>query len=261
VIDDAADQRRCGPQPTVNRVGPGWDQARGRSDASENITYPPLFDPRVAYTLPAGPRPEPPPPPTEAELLARLAEARTANHDAQAALEAAQAAHARAVELVQLRKQELAGFSGFDSEQVEKTVEALRDGGSQPRVDRMRRSQREHAKADLVAAETALQVLEDDVAGARARAQLRRQAAIAAGIRVLGLEAERIAARHAELLVQADALIPQLQALDQLSAGSRVPLPPAVVAVVRASYASGFRRIDQSQWQAKLDALLEEEAA
>jgi hypothetical protein len=216
----------------VRYVGPGWDAAQGKREAIESHTHMPL---PVGIPIARDANEPPPPPlpqPTEAELRQRLAETVTLADEARAQADAAQAAHRRSKELIESRKVELASFDGLQDEITAATVAGLREGDGRydlPDELKDRSTQRDHAKAALFAAESAEQVLQDDVAQARDRLRVREQARYVAASALLAITAESIAVEIVELEAKIIKLQGKLLGFDGLSAGA----PSTMGAVTR----------------------------
>jgi hypothetical protein len=169
----------------------------------------------------------PPPLPTEAELGKRLREAITTYCAVDGAEQQAAAAAQRAAEHVEACHARLSTFASLDSEVDACLISQVREAGRIELPDelRARSLQRQEACDALTAAECAHTTLQRELTAARARATKARQSTDAAAAAVLGIEAERLAQRHAALLAEADRVVDALIGFDRAVAGTQVALP------------------------------------
>lgn len=207
------------------------------------------------------PAPDTPPPlpPTEAELRQRLREAITTYCAVDGAELQAAAAAQRAAEHVEACHTRLSTFASLDSEVDACLIGQLREAGRIELPDelRARSLQRQEARDALAAAEHAHTTLQRELTAARAQTTKARQTADAAAAEVLGIEAERLAQRHAELVAEADRVVDALIGFDRAVAGTHVALPGSVSGILlghqRRLASAG---IDTGTWEDAHAALL-----
>jgi hypothetical protein len=250
------DHRSAIERVDVNRIG-DWSQTYAEPPLSTSL---PLSVP--GGNAPAAPRQiEAPIPPTEEELRERLAVAITAKQTADETLRRAEAAHERAEHHHEKCKRRLALYAGLDETIAEATITALRcsAGVLSPDLNEEQElalADRDHARAELAAAARAVAVLlEERAAASRAAGDAGRVARSAAD-RVLSIEAERIAERHVELVIQAARLRGVLFAFDRLVTGSGIGIPQSVKQVLGSNATEFLQKRDGGPWTAARDALL-----
>ena len=206
------------------------------------------------------PAPETPPPlpPTEAELRERLREAITTYCAVDGAEQQAAAGAQLAAAHVEACHARLSTFASLDSEVDACLIGQLREAERIELPDelRARSLQRQEARDALAAAERAHTTLQRELTAARAQATKARQTADAAAAVVLGIEAERLAQRHAALLAEADRVVDAL-GFGRAVAGTHVALPESVSGILvghqRRLASAG---IDTGTWEEAHAALL-----
>ena len=256
------DPRAPMPRAEVNRVGPGWDPSLGgHTDAADRTVHMPLRD---DVGLPAMVTPPAPPvtPLSEEALRECLAVATSAKTEALAAHEAARAAHDRAAALVAGRQAILAGFDDVDDEAETTTIAALKAAAAtilSPTL-RTRMVDREVARADLIAAERAMESLARELAAARTAADEAEKAQVRAVDAVLSREAGKIATEYDRLRAEAARQRDRLIAFDRFTSPREGQIPAQVREIILASPMPGGI-VDKSGWEAAATALVADHRA
>jgi hypothetical protein len=244
----------------VQRVGPGWAETLGKSEARDDAFHQPLPAPVVQEVA----RGEPPPPPTESELRAKLTAALAAEREAQAAVDKASAAHARAVGLLQTRKQALTGFDDLQATITRQTVDALRTGGRAEPTDDLREqiNLREQARMNFAGADAAEQhfAMELHVAGDRLRVCEAVVSKAMAG--VLGTAADGFVHEIRSHEAEIRRLQSKLLGFDRFAAAAGAQLPESVRDVLFTQLHGVVGSSQQlSVWSAAADVLRADPAA
>jgi hypothetical protein len=256
------DPRAPLPQATVTRIGDGWNTPVGTAIRDESVTHLPL------HSLPTAPSPVVVlrPTPTKPELRATLARCTAAMRSSNEALADAEANAERAAAHVEACRARLEGFASLDATITTATVIALRSGDGRPRggMDEELRQlvrERDDARADLQAAESARRVLEADLAFARVDAEKAVTTARKAAVGVLGIEATALAERHDALITEAATIRERLAQFDR-AVTNIGPLPALVLPVLHdpRNAVDLVRNVGAGEWRAKLDALLTDPA-
>ena len=231
--------------------------AVARVQRADPVSYSPLSNPaapdRHGFSPPS---PAASSAPTEDELRETLAQAITSRNFAAENVDRAHATHERAVRHVAHCRERLAEFAGLDGEITDATVKALRSGEGRPRIDdndplRRRVVERDIAKADLRAAEHALQVLFDALTDAQADAGAATKAANTAAATLSMMLAEQMAERVVALETEAQQLREELHGADVVGV-----TPPPALKTIYGDGARFLRPVDRSAWAALRERLL-----
>jgi hypothetical protein len=242
----------------VTKTGPGWGIEASHAVASDPVLHMPLHDPRIPQPAP---QPPSPPQPTEQQHRTALAAAIEAQKRADAACGAAADAHARALLLVERRREALAAFVGLDDDRLAATLHSLRDDdGSDsvaiPAADE-RLIRRETARLDLQDAEAAAETLLHELILMRGEADAAAREVNRLVASVLAHMADAIAGEHADLIAEAEAKLETLHAFDFFSAntGAR-PSGRVQTLLLGSGHAALARERDTSTWQRARERLL-----
>jgi hypothetical protein len=211
----------------VVRTGPGWDKARGLADAADRSHHPSL-PPAVQEITDRG---EPPPPPSEPELRSELAERLTAEKQAQAVRDKANATHQRAEAHLQECKQALTSFDDLQSTIDARTRYALRNNRRADLTQEMREqlNLREHSRMSFAGADAAALQFSNELADAEAKLTICTQAVNKALVPLLGVTAAEGFVRdirgHEEQIKRKQSL---LLGFDRLAAAADSTMPETV---------------------------------
>ena len=200
------------PQPSVNRVGPGWSDPAMRVQRADARTHGPLSVLAPGELLPAAEPPPPPPPPilSEAERREVLRKAISARDAAKVALDEATARHERALADESRCREALAAYAALPAEVARAKEFAHRNGTDPglPETLRARLQSRTLAEADLQAAIASVEVFAKEL---QAASEVHKAAA--------GWQLAK--ALRAVIDVGRDLLRPELEAAEQRAAALR----------------------------------------
>jgi hypothetical protein len=191
-----------------------------------------------------------------------LAKAIEASNEVQAALAEVTATHVRSVEHLESCKAALGEFDELEAEITRHTVGALQAGGRADLTDELfeKVSARGHAKADRFAAESALGMIEAELARVQKASQARGNAAHAAAVAVLGCLADAKAHRHAAIEAEMMGIRASLAQFDRLATLVGVNMSPGVLTVLRTNKVPMAPKIE-SPWTVARDTLLADPTA
>jgi hypothetical protein len=182
-------------------------------------------------------------------LRSRLAETVEEAKRAQAALDRATAAHQRAVDLVSLRKQELVGFNGIETEITRQTIDALREGDGRAGLTDELREQvtlRERARMNFASSDAAEQHFADELAAARDKLAVRQKAVTTIVVQLLGIVAETFANEIHQCEDEIERRRRALQGFDQFVTPHGGHLPRTVFEILAAE--NNTRAADTDAW-------------
>jgi hypothetical protein len=249
------------PRAEVNKVGPGWGLSASRATADDPKLHLPLSTPAPA-AHPPPPYVPPPPQPSLAQHRDALAAALEQQKATDAKLASATEAHARALKLIEERRQALSAYATLADDRLAQTLDSLRDDDGAvtlPGADD-RLIKREIARLDLEDAERAEATLLHELIPMREQADAAARQANMLATSILSHVADRIADEHAEALAQAAVRKEVLHEFDQFSANSGVRLSGRVSSILLANGTAGIAALtklrDPSSWRAARDKLL-----
>jgi hypothetical protein len=202
-----------------------------------------------------------PPPPTEQELREQLAAASRLKSESETALGRAQAAHDRAEHHVAKCRQRAASYVGLDDAIAASMVEALRCDAGRVSADLTEEQElaigdREKARAELTAAENALNVFRAEYAQASSAHGDAARAVDMLIACVLATHAEAIAVEHEALGARAQMLRGVMISFDRFATPYGAPIPNVLRHVYTQIDRSAFARVtDTAAWRAAADAL------
>jgi hypothetical protein len=203
--------------------------------------------------------PPAPAPPTEAEARRVLAERQQVKREADAALQAAEAAYLRARQHLALCIDDAAGFDTLDAEIAAFTAAQLRSGEGRPRHDhdethRARIAARDQARAALSTARAAEATLATELDAARTAATDAASPHEFAVGNVLLCEAAKVGLRYLDALHQTNTLAATTVGVwDALAGASGFVMPRPVEAAIAFA---GLNRVSAvEQWKRAADQL------
>jgi hypothetical protein len=205
------------PEAGVDRVGAPDDRRGDRriNERNDGRSYFPLnlVSPAEHPPAPEPPPPEPVEPPTEAERREALRVAVEVHKAAQAALEAAQQAHAKAKEHRAACAAELKAFDGLRAEMNAATLDSLRGAEGRPDLSGFagKIAERVLAEAALAASETACLKLYNEEAEAAAHLEFTTTQQRKALGYVLNFERARLFAEQQALVRRVSAYAQRLR--------------------------------------------------
>ncbi len=254
---------RLNSQSTVARAGvntgPPPFNDPSRTERADAVIHHPFYQPGTfdrGYEPPAAPLL------SEDEKRARLRAALAAQTAADTALASAERTYARAREHLQRCQDAVQAFASIDEDAAAETVRQLCDGDlarvELPPAMQARLTARDLAHAECIAAEAANKHLTRTLAVAREAVTRAASDVRTATIRLLGLEASRLAIEFREVEAEQDDRFLRLAQFDRYAAGVS-PLPDHVMGALTAEPRDRRGKIrgqlDVSGWRERAERL------